>query len=122
MIYPFTTYHQDTDILEIFFNHAEATAAVHLTPDIILHFCVENPEAVSLIFNNFSFLTQQAEYGPQALQLNEQQWPERLRPIIWDLLIHAPVNDWLVVSTYRSPRMRHAIPLASVRSGVLLPA
>ena len=29
-------YHQDADIMEVFFADEEATAAVHLTPDIIL--------------------------------------------------------------------------------------
>ena len=118
MTYPHT-YHQDADILEIFFSDTEATAAVYLTPDIILHFRPEDRQAVSLIFNNFSFLTQQAEYGPQALQLTTERWPESLRSTVWELLTHAPVDEWLAVSTYRSPRMRHAIPLAAMRPGAL---
>ena len=109
------TYHQEADILEVYFSSAEATAAVYLTPDIILHFCVEEPQAVSLIFNNFSYLTRQAEYGPQALQLTTARWPESLRSTVWDLLTHAPLDEWLAVSTYRSSRMRNAIPLAAMR-------
>jgi queuine/archaeosine tRNA-ribosyltransferase len=113
------TYHQDADILETFFSDAAATASVYLTPDIILHFQAEERRAVSLIFNNFTFLTQQAEYGPQALQLTTERWPESLRSTVWELLTHAPIDEWLAVSTYRSPRMRHAIPLATMRAGAL---
>ena len=118
MTYPYT-YHQDADILEIFFSDAEATASVYLTAVIILHFNVEERQAISLIFNNFSFLARQAEYGPPALQLTTERWPESLRSTVWDLLTHAPVDEWLAVSTYRSPRMRHAIPLAAMRTGAL---
>jgi len=113
---PYTyTYHEDADILEVFFSDGRATASVYLTPDIILHFSVEDREAMSLIFNNFSFLNRQAEYGPQALQLTEERWPEPLRSTVWHILARPPVNEWLAVSTYRSPRMRHAIPLAALR-------
>ena len=113
------TYHQDADILEVLFSDAEATAAVYLMTDIILHFRVEDRQAVSLFFNNFSFLTRQAEYGPQALQLTTERWPESLRSTVWELLTHAPIDEWLAVSTYRSPHMRHAIPLAAMRTTAL---
>jgi len=109
-------YHDDADILEIFFADKEATAGVYLTPDIILHFSVEDCQAVSLIFNNFSALNRQAEYGPQALQLTAERWPEPLRSTVWHILASPPVNEWLAVSTYRSPRMRHAMPLAALRT------
>jgi NAD-specific glutamate dehydrogenase len=108
-------YHEDADILEVFFEEGEATASVDLTADIILHFCVEDRQATSLIFNNYSRLAHQAEYGPLAFHLTVDRWPEPLRPLVWQILTKPPVNEWLAVSTYRSPRMRHAIPLAAVR-------
>jgi hypothetical protein len=111
-------YHQDADILEVFFADEEATAAVHLTSDIILHFRVEDRQAISLILNNFSILIRQAEYSPQAFHLAVEGWPEPLRSVVWHILAHSPVNERLAVSTYRSPRMRQAIPLAAVRTVV----
>jgi hypothetical protein len=40
-------YHQDADILEVFFADEAATAAVYLTPDILLHFRAEDGQAVA---------------------------------------------------------------------------
>jgi hypothetical protein len=109
-------YHQDADILEVFFADIAATASAYLTPDILLHFRVEDRQAVSLIFNNFSHLIRQAEYGPRALQLTVDRWPEQFRSVIWQILAQPPLNEWLAISTYRSPRMRHSVPLAAMRA------
>ncbi|MBL7065856.1 MAG: DUF2283 domain-containing protein [Anaerolineae bacterium] len=114
-------YHQEADILEVFFADEEATAAVHLTPDIILHFRVEDSQATSLIFNNFSHLTQPDEYGPRAFRLEVKRWPESLRDVVWHILARPPVSEWLAVSSYRPPRVHRAIPLAAVHP-VSIPA
>jgi hypothetical protein len=108
-------YHQDADILEVFFTDIEATAAVSLTQDIILHFQAEDGQAVSLIFNNFSVLSQPAEYGPYAFRLQMEQWPESLRPIVWRILTASPVTKWLEMTSYHPPRARHSIPLVTVK-------
>lgn len=108
-------YHEDADILEVFFLEAEATAAVHLTPDIILHIRVEEEQAVSLILNNFSELSKPDDYGSRSFRLYAEQWPEALRPLVWHLLTIPPLNEWLTITTYHPPRVRQPIPLASVK-------
>jgi hypothetical protein len=113
-------YHQEADILEVFFTEAEATAAVRLTQDIILHLRVEDEQATSLIFNNFSRLVQPDEYGQRSFRLQVEQWPEALRPVVWRLLTTAPLNDWLEVTTYHPPRARQAVPLVRVKQTELL--
>lgn len=113
---PYThDYHRDADILEVFFAGKDATAAVHLTPDIVLHFRAENGQPTSLIFNNFSHLTRPDEYGPRAFRLEVEHWPETLRAVVWSILASDPVSEWLAISSYYPPRVRHAIPLAAVR-------
>lgn len=113
---PYTyDYHQDADILEVFFADVEATAAVHLTPDITLHFQAEGEEAISLIFNNFSHIVQPDEYGPRVFRLEVDRWPEPLRTVVWRILTRHPVSEWLAISSYHPPRLRRAIPLAAVR-------
>jgi len=107
-------YHQDADILEVFFADEEATAAVHLTPDITLHFRAEDGRAISLIFNNFSHLARPDEYGPRAFRLEVERWPEPLQAAVWRILARPPVNEWLAVSSYRPPRVHRAIPLAAI--------
>ena len=109
-------YHRDADILEVFFADEEATASVRLTSDITLHFRAEDGKAVSLIFNGFSHLARSDEYGPRAFRLEIERWPEPLRAVVWRILASPPVSDWLAVSSYRPPRVHHAIPLAAVRS------
>ena len=109
-------YHQDADILEVFFADEEATASVRLTPDITLHFRVEDGKAVSLVFNDFSHLVRADEYGPRVFRLEVERWPEPLRAVVWRILASSPVSDWLAVSSYRPPRVHQAIPLAAVRS------
>ncbi len=118
---PYTyDYHQEADIMEVFFADEEATAAVHLTPGITLHFRPEDERAISLIFNNFSALVQPDEYGTRAVRLEAERWPEPLRAVVWRTLRVArpPVSEWLTVSSYRPPRVRRAIPLAAVRPGL----
>ena len=113
-------FHQEADILEVFFSEAEATAAVRLTQDIILHFQVEDEQATSLIFNNFSHLVQPDEYGQRSFRLQVEQWPESLRPIVWRILAASPVNEWLEITTYHPPRARQAVPLVRVKQPELL--
>lgn len=108
-------YHEDADILEVFFTEAEATASVNLTQDIILHFKAEDEQAVSLIFNNFSDLVRPDEYGPRTFRLQPEHWPESLRSIVWHILANPPVSGWLEITSYRPPRVQHSIPLATVR-------
>lgn len=113
-------YHQEADILEVFFAEAEPTAAVHLTQDIILQVRVEDEQATSLIFNNFSHLVQPDEYGQRSFRLQVEQWPEALRPVVWHLLTMAPLNEWLEITTYYPPRTRQAVPLVRVKQTELL--
>lgn len=108
-------YHQDADILEVFFADEDATAAVRLTPDIILHFRAEDDRAISLVFNNFSHLVRPDEYGPRTFRLEVERWPEPLQAVVWRILASHPVNEWLAVSSYHPPRVRRAIPLAAIR-------
>jgi hypothetical protein len=113
-------YHQEADILEVFFAEAEATVAVHLTQDIILHIRLEDEQATSLIFNNFSHLVQPDEYGQRSFRLQIEQWSEALRPVVWRLLNIAPLNEWLEITTYHPPRNRQAVPLVRVKQTELL--
>lgn len=108
-------YHEDADILEVFFTEDGATAVVNLTPDIALHFRPEDETAVSLVFNNFTSLIRPDEYGTRTFTLQATRWPEPWRAVVWLILARSPVNDWLNVTTYRPPRMHNAIPLAAVK-------
>ncbi len=108
-------YHEDADILQVFFTDTEATAAVNLTRDIVLHLRVKDRQAVSLIFNNFSELVRPDKYGPRTFRLQVERWPVKLRSAVLRLLSSPPVNEWLATTSYRSPRVRYSVPLATVR-------
>jgi hypothetical protein len=113
-------YHEDADILEVFFTENGATAVVSLTPDITLHFRPEDGTAVSLIFNNFSRLIQPDEYGPRTFILQATRWPEPWRATVLRILSAPPVNEWLAIATYHPPRAQYTIPLAMVKQPQVL--
>jgi hypothetical protein len=94
--YPFT-YHTDADILEVFFNHEISTAVIHLTPDIIFHFRLEDRSPSSLIVNNYSYLAQPDESGPRSFPLQIERWPKAWHSTIQQMLISPPVNEWLTL-------------------------
>ncbi|MDI6768333.1 MAG: DUF2283 domain-containing protein [Anaerolineales bacterium] len=108
-------YDRETDLLEVFFADVEANASASLTPDIVLHFDSNTSRAASLILNNFSALVQPDQFGPCTFRVQAERWPSHLRPIVWRILTSPPVNEWLEITSYRPPRVRRSMPLATVK-------
>jgi len=108
-------YYDDADILELFFNELEADAAINLTPDIILHIHTPTAQPVSLIFNNYRYLTQPTDYGWRTFPLYKFQWPPAWRDLVWSMLFLSPLNEWLTLVAYHSPQQRDFIPLLTVK-------
>lgn len=111
-----TVYHEDADILEVFFTNEAADASVYLTADIVLHFQVENRRAISLIFNNYSYLTQPDVYGVPAFRLEAAEWPGRWQENIWEMLAQPPLNEWIHLTSYHPSHEQGRIPLILVQS------
>jgi hypothetical protein len=113
-------YHSDADILEVFFHREISTAAVNLIPDIIFHFRPEDNRPISLIFNNYSHLAQQDEFGPQAFRLEVDRWPKAWQNTVRQMLLQPPLNEWLTISSYHPPQAQPI--LLAVIQPMLVPA
>jgi len=113
---PFTyDYYDDADILELFFSEVEADAALNLTPDITLHIHTATAQPVSLMLNNYRYLTQPTDYGWRTFPLNKFQWSPKLRDLVWSMLFLSPLNEWLTLVAYHPPQQIEFIPLLTVK-------
>jgi hypothetical protein len=103
----------------VFFANEAADASVYLTADIILHFQTEKSRAISLIFNNYSYLTQPDAYGVPAFRLDVAEWPVRWQESIWEMLAQSPLNEWIHLTSYHPSHKQGRIPLITVQSTAL---
>jgi hypothetical protein len=113
-------YHADADILELFFKRELSTAVVYLTPDMILHFRLEDNAPISLIINNYSHLARYDEYGPQAFRLEVERWPKAWQNAVRQILTQPPLSEWLTISSYHPPQGQPV--LLAVVQPILVPA
>jgi hypothetical protein len=113
-------YDQDSDILEIIFQPAEATCAVELTESIILRFEWETNEPLSLSFISISRLIQPTEYGEVHFQLLTDEWPDEAQIKIWEMLQRPPLTEFLKLSSYAPAHTQEIIPMAAIKQPHLL--
>jgi len=113
-------YDQESDLLEVVFKAAEATAAIELTESIVLRFDWETAEPLSLSFISFSRLVQPAEYGENHFPLLADEWPDEAQEKVWAMLRAAPLNEFLQLGSYAPPHGRQTIPIAVVKRPAVL--
>lgn len=105
-------YLADADILEIFFERGTATGAVQVADHVTLRFNKQKGQAMSLILENFSYLTKTGETGPHTFPLKINRLPPEMRRTVLQILTTPPVNRYLKVLSYQSPHARQVIPVA----------
>lgn len=109
-------YDQEADVLYVSFSPGEkASTAVELNDNILLRFNRVERRAIGLTLMDFSMLVQLTRLGPRTFPLTglsdlEPEWQE----IVTEILMSAPVNQILRVSTY-TPSFAEAIPVAAVQ-------
>ena len=75
-------YHQEADILEIFFGQNETGTGVELTEHILLRVNFHTRRPISITVRHFSILTEHTEYGPRSFALDKlNELPETLREL-----------------------------------------
>ncbi len=104
-------YLADADILEIFFQRGAASGAVQIADHVTLRFDQKKQRALSLILENFTYLTQTGETGPRTFPLKINRLPPQMRRTVLQILTTPPVNRYLKVLSYQSPRARRVIPV-----------
>ena len=108
-------YDQDSDLLELFFQSAEATCAIELTESIILRFDWDNCEPLSLSFISMSKLVQPSKFGPVHFQLLNEEWPDEVQDKVWSMLQRGPLNEVLTLSSYVPAHSHQVIPMAAIK-------
>lgn len=114
-------YDLETDMLEVFFQNREATAALELTESIILRFDWEHDEPLSLSFMGASKLIASTEYGEPDYQLLVDAWPVQAEEKVWRMLRSSPVNEFLLLRSYAAAHTVQAIPVVTVNRHALAP-
>jgi uncharacterized protein YuzE len=120
------SYDREADVLYISFSAEgepdKVTAAVELTPNILLRFNRAAKRAVGLTLMDFSVLAQLTRTGPRGfpltglLELNAE-WQE----MVIDIITSPPVNQILKVLTY-SPSPSESVPITFVEQFPVLRA
>lgn len=111
-----TNYYEDADIVELFFTDEMATASVNLTSDVVLHFQAGKGRPVSLILNNFSYLTRTDVFGLPAFRLEMEDWPSQWRDEVTDMLDQFPLNEWITLTSYHPTYQEEHIPLITIQA------
>ncbi|MCP4401519.1 MAG: hypothetical protein GY801_30005 [bacterium] len=92
-------YHEEDDMLEVFFGQNEPATGVELTDHILLRLNRTSRQAVSLTLRHFSILAEHTLYGPRSYPLDHlDELPESLHEIVLRLLTSPPVNQFLKLS------------------------
>jgi hypothetical protein len=114
-------YESDTDLLEIFFQRGEATAAVELAESIILRFDWATEQPLSLSFISAAHLVKPTIYGEPNYQLLVDEWPDLVREKVWRMLRTAPLNEFLLLRSYTPAHSSEPLPMATIQPLALTP-
>ena len=115
MVEPVFNYDEMSDTLYISFSPGEKATGTELNEHILLRFNKSERRAIGLTFFEYSLLAQETEVGPRGFPLTGlAQLSNELRRIVLDILLHPPVSDILVLSTY-TPSFIETVPITSLR-------
>ena len=103
------------DLLEIYFEKGEATAAIELTDNLILRFDWESSRPLSLSIISFSTLLQPSPYGEMHFELLVMEWPEGSQEKILGMLRSAPLTELLTLDSYTPAHATYVIPTTAVK-------
>lgn len=111
---PNYNYDEVGDTLYISFAPGEHATGILLTDHILLRVNKQERRAVGITLLNYSYLSQQTEFGPRQFPLTGlAKLSPDLCELALDLLVNPPVSDTLALSAYT--RRNHAVvPIVTV--------
>lgn len=119
MVEPIFNYDESSDTLYISFAPGEKGTGIQLNDNLLLRINKAERRALGLSVFNYSLLAQKPTIGPRSLPLSGlAELSEPLRQLILEIILHAPVKDFLTVSTY-TPSQRKSIPIVSLHLDAL---
>lgn len=119
MAEPIVTYDELSDTLYISFSPGEKATGIELNDNLLLRINKTERRAIGLTVFNYSLLAQKTVIGPRSLPLSGlAELSEPLRQLVLEILLRAPVKEFLTVSTY-TPSQRKSIPIAALHIDAL---
>jgi uncharacterized protein YuzE len=111
---PTIRYDELSDTLHVSFVPGQPSTSVELNENILLRVDRARRIAVGLTVLNFSLLAQRTEMGPRSFPLTGlPELTEETRELALDLLLRAPVSEFLSVSAYTpADVLEDSIPIA----------
>src|SRR5688572_9835573 len=98
---PVIRYDEPSDTLYVSFAPGEGGTGLELNENILLRVDRARRSAVGLTIFNFSLLAQRTEMGPRSFPLSGiAELSQEMRAMSLDLLLRAPVAEFLSVSAY----------------------
>ena len=119
MTKPTIKYDELSDTLNISFAPGEKATGIELHESILLRINKQEQRVVGLSIFNYAYLAQETATGMRSLPLTGlADLSEELRETVINVLLRAPVKDYLIVSTY-TPSLVENIPIASLQADIL---
>ena len=114
---PQPSFHYDemSDTFTILFIPGRVATGIELNDYLLLRVDKETEQAVGLEIFEYSILAQRTETGQRSLPLTGlTALSDETRKLVVRLLLHAPINDFLSLSTYTAT-LTETWPIAALR-------
>ncbi|MCL1473981.1 DUF2283 domain-containing protein [Argonema antarcticum] len=112
---PNIKYDELSDTLTISFEPGVQATGIELTEHILLRINKFERKAISINLFDYSVLTQKTEMGNRSFPITGLgQLSSEMREIVFDILLHQPVCEYLHLSAY-TLSISETIPIVSVQ-------
>jgi len=112
---PSVKYDEVSDTLRVSFEAGFKATGIELTDHILLRINQQQCSCVSIVFLEYSVLAQKTEMGTRSFPLTGlSQISSDLKEIVFDILLKAPVSDFLQLSAY-TVSVGETIPIVSLQ-------
>ena len=115
MSQPKIRYDEESDTLTVSFAAGVPATGIEITDHILLRIHKSERRAISLVFFDYSVLAQKTDMGTRSFPMSKlAQLSPEMREIVWEILRHEPVSEFLHLSAY-TVSLVEAIPIVSLQ-------
>lgn len=112
---PSIKYDEASDTLTVCFEPGSKATGIELTDHILLRINQQQRSCVSIVFFEYSVLTQKTDMGTRSFPLTSlSQVSSDLREMVFDILLAPPVSDFLKLSAY-TVSVVETVPIISLQ-------
>ncbi len=115
MSQPKIKYDEKSDSLTVSFETGVPATGIELTDQILLRVNLAEHKAISIVFFDYSILTQKTNLGIRSFPLTRlKALSEEFQEMVIEILLKQPVCKYLSVSDY-TPSIRKTQPIISIK-------